>query len=319
MLTFRGALRLFFGLAGFLLGATAAAAAFLARMMIAPARQNMWASPTDIGLDFEDVEFPARDGVRLSGWFIPRETDGDLTGATVIIVHGWRWNRLGYQAEDMFANVTGSTEVDLLRLMKTLHNEGYHILTFDLRNHGQSAASRPVTFGQSEAKDLLGALAYLNSRNDVDALRIGVVGFSIGANACLFALPQTNQIKALVAVQPMTPSIFSARLASDLLGGFGTVVRGLAEVIYRLFGGLRISGIVPTFAAAGAGDTPVLFLQGTGDNWGSTDDVSNMADATPHAQQLLFVSSTHRFDGYQYLVNNPEVACAFFDQHLASA
>ncbi len=316
MLTFRRALRLFFGLAGFLLGATVAAAAFLARMMIAPARQGMWATPADIGLKFEDVQVPARDGVRLSGWFIPAEDDAASYGATVVLIHGWRWNRLGYRAEDMFANVTGSTEVDLLPLMLAFHNDGYHVLTFDLRNHGQSAAARPVTFGQSEAKDLLGALAYLDGRDDVNEQNIGVVGFSIGANAGLFALPQTNQIKALVAVQPMTPSLFSRRMASDFLGVFGSLVEGIAEIIYRLFGGPRMVGIVPAFAAGGAGDTPVLFLQGTGDSWGSTEDVSSMAEVTPRAQELLFVSSTHRFGGYQYLANNPGVACAFFEQYL---
>ena len=64
MLTFRRALRLFFGLAGFLVGVTVAAAAYLARMMIAPARQEIWATPANIGLEFEDAQFPARDGVR---------------------------------------------------------------------------------------------------------------------------------------------------------------------------------------------------------------------------------------------------------------
>jgi len=316
MLTFRRALRIFFGLAGFVLGATVAAAAFLARMMIAPVRQGQWATPLDIGLDFEDVEFPARDGVRLSGWFIPANDNADSNGATVVLVHGWRWNRLGYRAEDLFANVTGSSEIDQLRFTQSLHNAGYHILAFDLRNHGQSAAARPVTFGQSEAKDLLGALAYLESRDDVDERNIGVVGFSIGANASLFALPQTNLIKALVAVQPMTPSVFTNRLAADFLGFFGSIVLFIAEIFYRLFGGLRISGIVPAFAAGGAGNIPVLFLQGTGDNWGSTDDVSNMAELTPQAQELLFVSSTHRFGGYQYIIDNPGVAIAFFERYL---
>lgn len=316
MLTFRQSLRLFFGIAGFLLGVTTAAAAYLARLMIAPARQGQWATPSNIGLEFEEVQFPARDGVRLSGWFIPAEIDEDSTAPTVVLVHGWRWNRLGYKAEDLFANVTGSTEVDMSLLIRAFHEDGYHVLTFDLRNHGKSAASRPVTFGQSEAKDLLGVLAYLTSRDDVDDRNIGVVGFSIGANAGLFALPQTDQIKALVAVQPMTPSVFSRRLASDFLGVFGSFVRSMAEMIYRLFGGPRMEGIVPVFAAGGAGDTPVLFIQGTGDNWGSTEDVSHMAEITPRAQELLFVSSTHRFGGYQYLVNNPGVACAFFEQYL---
>jgi len=67
-----------------------------------------------------------------------------------------------------------------------------------------------------------------------------------------------------------------------------------------------------------AADT-IEFLQGMGDNWGSTEDVSNMADATPRAQEILFVSSTHRFDGYQYLVDNPGVASAFFKHYLNPA
>ena len=316
MLTFRRSLRIFFGLAGFLLGATVAAAVFLARTLIAPVRQGLWTTPADAGLEFENAEFPAQDGVRLSGWFVPAAANSKRSDATVVLVHGWQWNRLGYRAQDMFANVTGSTNIDLLFLIQDLHNDGYNVLTFDLRNHGQSAAARPVSFGQSEAKDLLGALAYLEGRDDVDANQIGVVGFSIGANSALFALPQTDRIRALVAVQPMTPSLFTSRLAADFLGVFGTAVRSMAEMIYRLFGGPRMAGIVPAFAAAGASDTPVLFLQGTGDRWGSTDDISHMAEMTPRAQELLFVNSTHRFGGYQYLIDHPGAASNFFNRYL---
>ena len=316
MLTFRRSLRLFFGLAGFLLGLALTATVYLARMMIAPARQAEWATPEDIGLDYEDDQFPARDGLRVSGWFIPADEYSKPGMATVVLVHSWQWNRLGYAAKGLFANVSGSMQIDLLNLMQTMHKEGYHVLTFDLRNHGQSAAARPVTFGQSEAKDLLGALTYLETREDVDRDRIGVIGFSMGANAALFAMPQTNRIKAIVAVQPTTPSVFSRRLTSDILGIFGPPIRFLVEIVYRLFGGPRMAGIVPAFAASGAGDTPVLFVQGAGDNWGSADDVSHMAEVTPRAQELLFVSSTHRFEGYRYIIDNPGPACAFFRQHL---
>ncbi len=316
MSTFRRSLRIFFGLAGFLLGVTLAAAAFLARTLVAPIRQGLWATPADAGLEFENAEFPAQDGVRLSGWFVPAAAGAKLNGATIVLVHGWQWNRLGYRAQDLFANVTGSTNIDLLFLVQDLHKEGFNVLTFDLRNHGQSATSRPVSFGQSEAKDLLGAMAYLEGRDDVDANKIGVIGFSIGANAALFTLPQTDKIRALVAVQPTTPSLFTSRLAADFLGIFGSAVCGVAEIIYQLFGGTRMEGIVPAFAAAGASDTPVLFLQGTGDRWGSSDDISRMAEMTPRAQELLFVNSTHRFGGYQYLIDHPAVAINFFNRYL---
>ena len=317
MLTFRRSLRLLFGLAGFLLGLFFAATAYLAKMMIAPARQSEWANPEDRGLKFEEVQFPAQDGLRVSGWFIPAQQENQKPiSATIVLVHSWQWSRLGYAPEGLFANVSGSTKIDFLKLSNNLHEEGYHVLTFDLRNHGQSASAHPVTFGQSEAKDLLGALNYLGTREDVDRTRIGVIGFSMGANAALFALPQTKMMKAIVAIQPVTPGLFFHKLTNDILGMFGPPISFSVEIVYRLFGGPRLAGIIPAFAAKGAGKTPVLFVQGAGDNWGSPDDVSEIAEATPSAQELLFVKSNHRFEGYQYIIDNPGPACAFFRQHL---
>lgn len=316
MVTFRRSLRLFFGIIGFIAGLCAAVMAYLARMMISPARLTEWSKPSDVGLQYEDVQFPARDGLRVSGWFIPVSENKNQKLPTVVVVHSWLWNRSGYEADGLFANVTGSKTIDLMKLAKDFHLQGFNVLTFDLRNHGQSAASRPVTFGQGEAKDLLGALSYLETRNDVDPESIGVIGFSIGANVALFAMPQTKLMKAIVAVQPVTPSIFINSLTNDTLSFFGPPIRVGVEIIYRIFGGPRIAGITPAFAVRGGGDIPVLFVQGVGDNWGNPDDVSAMAEATPRAQELLFVSSTHRFDGYKYIIENPGPACAFFQQHL---
>ena len=319
MSPFRRSLRWVFTIAGFVLGLATAVAALVARMMIAPARQKLWATPTDVGLDYETVQFPAKDGFRVSGWFVPAgSADPQARRPVVMIVHGWHWNRLGYAADDLVANLTGSKQVNLLRLMKSLHDDGYHVLSFDLRNHGQSAAARPVTFGQSEAKDLLGAVAYLHGRDDVDGAQLGVVGFSMGANAALFALPQTEDIHALIAVQPATPNVFSGRMTANLFGVFGGFVTVVSGFFYRLFGGPPLSSVLPAFAASGAGDTPVLFIQGTGDPWGSVEDVSVIAEQTPCAPQLLFVNTQNRFDGYGYILNHPEIAGRFFAEHLSA-
>jgi hypothetical protein len=35
-------------------------------------------SPSEYGLEYEDVSFPARDGVPLDGWFIPAPGSGKL-------------------------------------------------------------------------------------------------------------------------------------------------------------------------------------------------------------------------------------------------
>ena len=111
MRQFRRVLSWLFFAEGVLAGVVVAVVAFFARYLIAPPRQSLWATPDDLGMDFEAVQFPARDGVRLAGWFVPgkkgegQEVRGE--GATLIVVHGWLWNRLGDAGEDMLARVSG--------------------------------------------------------------------------------------------------------------------------------------------------------------------------------------------------------------------
>ena len=94
MRLFRRVLRWVFFLFGLLVGMITAVAAFFAQRMIKPPRQRLWATPGDLGLAYKDIHFPAQDGIRLSGWFIP-VADTRRDGATVVLVHGWPWNRLG--------------------------------------------------------------------------------------------------------------------------------------------------------------------------------------------------------------------------------
>ncbi len=313
---FRRVMRWFFLLAGVMAGVVTAVAAFFAHRLIRPARQRLWGTPGDLGLAYEDVQFPAKDGVRLSGWFIPAPADSPRQGATVVLVHGWPWNRLGMTADDVVSGLDGSKPVDLLRLALALHRDGYHLLMFDLRNHGESAAAEPVTFGWQEANDLLGALTYVNGRAEVNADRIGVVGFSMGANVILTALPQTEMIKAAVAVQPTSVNQFARRYGADMFGFLSKIITPLAELMYRAAGGLRFEAMQPAFAAAGAGETPILYVQGQGDRWGSPEDVAHMAARTPQAHGPLLTEGRHRFDGYQSVIDHPEIVTAFFEEQM---
>lgn len=305
---------------GFLSGLAAAAAAmvvaYMTRRMVAPPRQPLWANPGDMGLEFENVNFPAQDSVRLSGWFIPSSKAENRNGATVILIHDWTWNRLGDAAADVLANLSGTTPVELLRLAHALHYEGYHVLMYDQRNHGESASHPPVTFGQSEANDLLGAIAYLQTRPEVDKGRIGAIGFSMGANAILYAIAQTDQLGAAVAVQPMTVGTYGKGYAEDLLGLPGRAVLPVVEATYSALSGVTIGALQPGFAAAGAGSTPVLFIQCKQDHWGSLDDAARLCSVTPEGEGPLYVDGIHRYEGFQYLVENPRVAVSFFERYF---
>ena len=74
----------------------------------------------------------------------------------------------------------------------------------------------------------------------------------------------------------------------------------------------------PGTAVSRAYPAPVLYIQGTGDPWGSAADVAAMAAVTVRAADPIFVESNHRYDGYQYAVDHPKLLAAFFEQHLGS-
>lgn len=313
MFQFRRIIRLIILILGVIVGIITAVTLFMVRMLISPPKQALWSTPADLGMPYEDVQFPARDGTRLSGWFIPsRSITKDQPVITLVIVHGWPWNRLGTSAETILTDLPGSSPVQLIHYSHDLHRNGFQLLMFDLRNHGQSANSGPVTFGIREASDLLGALDYLSERPDVNKKYIGVVGFSIGANALLYTLPQSDSIWAAMAVQPTSARVFLTRFIHYLIGPLSKPVVTLISLLYQALVGLRLSAMDPAFAVAGSGNTPVLYVQGTGDPWGSVRDVMQMIQATPNAIDPKFVETLGRYDGYLYVLENPDLTTSFF-------
>jgi hypothetical protein len=87
-------------------------------------------------------------------------------------------------------------------------------------------------------------------------------------------------------------------------------------LMYRAAGGRRFPEFLPGDAAANAGDIPILYVQSTGDAWGSSSDVTQMASVSTNASGPLWVNAIDRYSGYQYLVDNPKIAAAFFEQHF---
>jgi hypothetical protein len=100
------------------------------------------------------------------------------------------------------------------------------------------------------------------------------------------------------------------------MGPLGRIPLAIAALIYQTVGGLRLSAIEPIFAAAGANTTPVLYIQGTGDKWGSVENVADMVKATPNALEPILVETNDRFGGYQYVIDNPQLLQAFFEEQI---
>jgi uncharacterized protein len=285
--------------------------AVLTKLMIVGRRAPVDRTPAEVGLAYEDAAFEATDGVGLRGWFIPREGDGP--GPAVVFLHGWLWNRLGNQGGQI---PVADKDVEFLPSAKALHDAGYHVLLFDLRNHGESGSKPPITYGPRETRDYAGALAYLRARPDVDNARIGALGCSMGGNTILYGTPQNQPVKALLAVQPAVLANFNRNFSLTEFGRMGPLMIKPVDPLYRLMGAPMPKRHNPAIPARHLGDTVVRYVQGTGDPWGTMEDVEAMAAATPNALPVVRFPSAGRYEGYRYVNEAVDDVAGFFREHL---
>ena len=122
------------------------------------------------------MTFPARDGVRLSGWFVPGHN-----GSSVILLHG-----------------SHGTRVDTLSYLRMLDSAGYAVLAYDARGH-RASGGQTNALGWRGADDIAGAVAFLARQPGVDAHKIAALGLSMGAEDALRAAANGIQLRAVIA------------------------------------------------------------------------------------------------------------------------
>jgi dienelactone hydrolase len=186
----------------------------------------------------------------------------------------------------------------------------------DLSNHGESGSRTPVTYGPWEARDYAGALAWLRSRKDVDKSRIGTLGCSMGGNTAIYGTPDCQPVKAILAIQPAVLQNFNRKFARQLLGPLGPTLVKSTDLFYLLMRAPLPGKHNPAIPARRLGATVVQYVQGTGDPWGTMEDVEAMAAATPNALPLVRFPSTGRYEGYRYVSEAVDDVAGFFRKHL---
>jgi fermentation-respiration switch protein FrsA (DUF1100 family) len=131
------------------------------------------------GFDLEPVTFPARDGVRIAGWFAPATESEHPARGGIILCHGHPMNR-----------------TEMLPWARLFQPAGFHLLMFDFRALGQSEGNL-CTIGYHEVRDLLGAADYLTARPEMKGLPLGAYGISMGAAVILMAAAQDERFAAV--------------------------------------------------------------------------------------------------------------------------
>lgn len=203
-----------------------------------PAREPVGATPA---VDVEEVAVPTPDGEQLAGWFAPASG-----GATVVLLPG-----------------AGSSRDAVVDHLAVLNRGGHAVLALDPRGHGRSTG-RGMDWGWYGETDVAAALTYLETRDDVDAGRIAVVGLSMGGEQAVGAAGADERVRAVVAEGVTGRGAADLHWLSDVYGWRGSLTEALHRATTAVADVLSPATPPPSLrsAAAVAAPRPILLVVG---------------------------------------------------------
>ncbi|EIQ19197.1 hypothetical protein SFK315_3004 [Shigella flexneri K-315] len=149
----------------------------------------------------ESVEFTAKDGTRLQGWFIPSSTGpADNAIATIIHAHG--------NAGNMSAHWP---------LVSWLPERNFNVFMFDYRGFGKSKGT-PSQAGLLD--DTQSAINVVRHRSDVNPQRLVLFGQSIGGANILAVIGQDDREGIRAVILDSTFASY-ATIANQMIPGSG--------------------------------------------------------------------------------------------------
>ena len=221
-------------------------------------RYFLTTTPAEQGIQFEQISFKTNDHIKLNGWFIPAVCSPGAP--TIIIAHG-----------------LGASKSDFVNLSGVLCTNGFNVLLFDFRAHGESNG-KSCSLGLKEQMDISAAIDYVLSRPDVINFKIGLYGFSLGGAAGILEASNNKKISAVAAD---TPFASLKRISEDVikrayhLPSFPFIF--LANIFYRLSFNGWMGQVSPSAVIHKISPRPILLIS------------SDIDEMTPlyHAKELL--------------------------------
>ncbi|HMN41615.1 MAG TPA: alpha/beta fold hydrolase [Phycisphaerales bacterium] len=237
---------------------------------------------------FEDVTIRTPDGRELHAWFMPaRGLDGASGGKAPAVVHCH--GNMGDISEH------AGTCAYITRA-------GVSVLCFDYRGFGRST---PCSYLSREdlVTDTQAAYDYLRARPDVDAARIGVMGYSLGGAFAMDLAARHPEIRCVATV-----------------GAFSSWT-GIASDFVPVLGGLLIrGGVAADDNAALLGIRPLLVVHGEKDTIVprvNGERIVRAARAAGVPAELLSVPKGGHLDIFSKDVKGR--IAEFFGKHLGTA
>lgn len=270
-------------------------------------------SPGDYDMAYEDIKVTTEDGVELSAWVIKGSGKG-----VILMGHpgtmnksGWSWEAVGEFNQGYKKNI------EFVPIAKHLHNEGYSVVMYDQRNHGDSADTPKtgIINAVEAAKDVLAMTSYITEHPELKTQPFGIYSQCQNSMITLAALSRCPDffrkadLKALITLQPMaTRSLFEYHGFSD------EMIDEIESAFDRR--GIEMAALEPSRYFPSV-SVPTMFVQAIMDPMSSLDRARDMYNSIPAEKEVFWIpGDLHRFDGYNYFGQHPERLTDFFRKYL---
>ncbi len=290
--------------------------------IVRPLRSFIFKTPDDYGMtNWQNLVISSDDGTPLEAWYIPAK--GGESNKLVIFNHALPMCRAGFPGHfgEPWSGFD-AVEIDFVIQYKHLTDAGYNVLTYDIRNHGNSSAANNGLsgIGNWEWRDCVGVKKYVDNHPTLSKMKVGLYSQCMGGNSQYHAIYQQPELFANVACM-CSPMVVSMAAIFDAFSEIQGVqqYQELIDLELLKMGAFVAAEMTPQLWAARI-TMPVLMVQVLEDAWTrNPEDGQKTFDLLGSTdKELLWIEhTTRRFkDGYNYFGRHPEKIIAFFDKHM---
>lgn len=288
--------------------------------IIRPLRSFIFKTPDEYGMNYQDLVIPSDDGTPLEAWYIPAKQKSDKL---VIFNHALPMCRSGYPGHfGLPWAAFDAVEIDFVIQYKHLTDAGYNVLTYDIRNHGNSGSANGGLsgIGNWEWRDCVGVKKFVDNHSELSQMKVALYSQCMGGNSQYRAIMECPEVFENVKcmVSPLVVSMSAIFDAFSELQGIQQY-QELIDLELIKMGAFSAAEMTPHLWAH-AVKMPTMIVQVLDDAWTrNPEDGQKTFELLGSVEKELFwiEGTTRRFkDGYNWFGRQPEIVLNFLAKYM---